>query len=167
MMTIAQVKTATLDQLTDELAAAGWDSTQQTLDEAREAVTRLLTQVTKVTDEQMTACLNRVLPVVADSWAQLRKSDVFRLLDQVIAYTSPAELEQACNIIYSKRPDLRDEIVAAAVESIGINKQVEPIKLIRHVLGAEVYQDAQGTEWYCRPNGELVFNIALRPLVSR
>jgi hypothetical protein len=44
MMTIAQAKTATLDQLTEELAAAGWDSTQTTVEEAREAVMNLLAE---------------------------------------------------------------------------------------------------------------------------
>ena len=106
-------------------------------------------------------CLNRVLPVVADSWKQLRKSDVYRLLNS-IAYDSPAGLQQACNIVFAQRPDLRDQIAEAAVEIVGTNAQVEPIKLVRHVLGAEVYRDAQGTEWYCRPNGELVFNVALQ-----
>jgi inactivated superfamily I helicase len=48
MMTIEQVQTATLDQLTDELAAAGWDSTQQTLGEAREAVLALLAEVSRL-----------------------------------------------------------------------------------------------------------------------
>ena len=42
MMTLAQVSTATLDQLTDELAAAGWDSTQTDVHDAREAVVRLM-----------------------------------------------------------------------------------------------------------------------------
>jgi hypothetical protein len=42
MMHIDQIATATLEQLTDELAAAGWDSTQADIREAREAVARLL-----------------------------------------------------------------------------------------------------------------------------
>ena len=45
MMTFAQLNDATLDQLTDELAAAGWDSTQTDIAAAREAVARLLCEV--------------------------------------------------------------------------------------------------------------------------
>ena len=41
-MTYAQIATATLDQLTDELAAAGWDSTQDDVYSARDAAARLL-----------------------------------------------------------------------------------------------------------------------------
>lgn len=48
MMTFAQIKTATLDQLTDELVAAGWDSTQTDVTEAREAVTNLLLEVHRI-----------------------------------------------------------------------------------------------------------------------
>jgi len=42
MMTFTQIATATLDQLTNELAAAGWDSTQKESYVARDAVARLL-----------------------------------------------------------------------------------------------------------------------------
>lgn len=42
MMNFSQIATATLAQLTDELAAAGWDSTQTGTYEAREAVARLM-----------------------------------------------------------------------------------------------------------------------------
>jgi hypothetical protein len=42
MMTLTKVSVADLDQLTDELAAAGWDSTQTEVRDAREAVVRLL-----------------------------------------------------------------------------------------------------------------------------
>jgi hypothetical protein len=45
MMTLDQISTATIDQLTDELAAAGWDATQTELHSAREAVARLLCEV--------------------------------------------------------------------------------------------------------------------------
>ena len=41
-MKFNEIATATLDQLTDELAAAGWDSTQTEIGEAREAVANLL-----------------------------------------------------------------------------------------------------------------------------
>jgi hypothetical protein len=44
MMTFAQISSATLDQLTDELAAAGWDSTQTDICDARDAVARLLNE---------------------------------------------------------------------------------------------------------------------------
>jgi len=109
--------------------------------------------------------MNKLLPIVADSWKQLRKSDVYRLLNS-IGSDLPASIEQAANVIHSQRPDLRDEIAECAVDIVGINAQVEPITLIRHVLGAEVYRDADGTEWYCRPNGDLVFNVAIRPVKS-
>ena len=42
MMTYDKIATATFDDLTSELAAAGWDSTQQTIEEARYAVYRLI-----------------------------------------------------------------------------------------------------------------------------
>jgi hypothetical protein len=45
MMTFSQVATATLDELTDELAAACWDSTQTSVLDAREAVARLLNEM--------------------------------------------------------------------------------------------------------------------------
>lgn len=45
MMTRNEAMTATLEQLTDELAAAGWDSTQQTAEEARDAVLRLIDEI--------------------------------------------------------------------------------------------------------------------------
>ena len=32
------------------------------------------------------------------------------------------------------------------------------LKLIRHVLGAEIYQDAAGAEWLALPSGELIPN---------
>jgi len=45
MLTLTQVSVADLDTLTDELAAAGWDSTQTEVRGAREAVVRLLCEV--------------------------------------------------------------------------------------------------------------------------
>jgi|2_EtaG_2_1085320.scaffolds.fasta_scaffold00153_32 hypothetical protein len=42
MMKFTEIRTATLDELTDELAAACWDSTQTELTDAREAVARLI-----------------------------------------------------------------------------------------------------------------------------
>lgn len=44
MMTLDQVATATIDKLTDELAAACWDSSFAEIHEAREAAARLLYQ---------------------------------------------------------------------------------------------------------------------------
>jgi hypothetical protein len=44
-MTLTQVSVADLDTLTNELSAAGWDSTQTELRDAREAVVRLLCEV--------------------------------------------------------------------------------------------------------------------------
>jgi len=44
-MTRNEIETASLDQLTDELAAAGWDSTQTELTAAREAVTALFDEL--------------------------------------------------------------------------------------------------------------------------
>jgi hypothetical protein len=48
MMTYDQIATATLEQLTDELASAGWDSTQTSPREAREAVRCLLLELSGV-----------------------------------------------------------------------------------------------------------------------
>jgi hypothetical protein len=41
MLHFNDIATATLEQLTDELAAAGWDSTQTEISDAREAMVRL------------------------------------------------------------------------------------------------------------------------------
>lgn len=108
-------------------------------------------------------CIETVLPVVADSWEKLRGCDVYRLLTST-HYDSAASLEQACQIIYDERPDLRDEIGDSAVEIAGeLYTHKEPIRLIRHILGAEVWQDQDGVEWYRKPDGELVFNVRLYP----
>jgi pheromone shutdown protein TraB len=45
MMKYNEIATATLDQLTDELAAAGWESTHTEIIAAREAVVNLLIEV--------------------------------------------------------------------------------------------------------------------------
>jgi hypothetical protein len=42
MMSLLEVAVANLETLTNELAAAGWDSTQTEVRDAREAVARLL-----------------------------------------------------------------------------------------------------------------------------
>ena len=44
MIHYTEIRNASIDQLTDELAAAGWDSTQTTIYEARDAVARLVNQ---------------------------------------------------------------------------------------------------------------------------
>ncbi|MCA9181948.1 MAG: hypothetical protein KDA51_10865 [Planctomycetales bacterium] len=44
MMSLSQVSTASLEALTSELAAAGWDSTQTDTYAARDAVARLLVE---------------------------------------------------------------------------------------------------------------------------
>lgn len=49
MMTFNELQTASLDQLTDELAAAGWDSTQADVYEARDAVARLICEMRGLT----------------------------------------------------------------------------------------------------------------------
>jgi len=49
MMTFDQIATATLEQLTDELAAAGWDSCETSIDAARESVARLLNSAVGLT----------------------------------------------------------------------------------------------------------------------
>ncbi len=54
-------------------------------------------------------CLNRVLPVVADSWKQLRRSDVDRLLNQIF-YDDKSSLMVAAGIVAAKRPDLQKQI---------------------------------------------------------
>lgn len=45
MMTYNEARNATLDQLTDELAAAGWDSTQTERSEAFAAVVALIAEL--------------------------------------------------------------------------------------------------------------------------
>jgi len=73
-------------------------------------------------------CLNRVLPVVADSWAQLRRSDVDRLLNQ-IHYDNKVSLLVAAGIVATKRPDLQkqiDQSVEWITEERGWNEVVEP-----------------------------------------
>ena len=49
MITFDQIADATLDQLTDELAAAGWDSCETSIDAARESVARLLNSAVGLT----------------------------------------------------------------------------------------------------------------------
>lgn len=61
MMHYTEIRNATLDQLTDELAAAGWDSTQTDIHDARDAVARLVNETQKlhVYDYQTTDQIRR------------------------------------------------------------------------------------------------------------
>ena len=61
-------------------------------------------------------CLDRMLPVVADSWEQLRGCDVYRLLNSIY-YESLGGLYKAGDVVVAKRPDLA-EAVAEAVRDI-------------------------------------------------
>jgi hypothetical protein len=58
--------------------------------------------------------LSRLLPVVADSWKQLRACDVFRLLDSLRC--SPDERTEAARLIGVYRPDLRNRAFADLAE---------------------------------------------------
>lgn len=58
--------------------------------------------------------LTIALPVVADSWEQLRGCDVERLLDS-ISYDDQDEVADAAEIIKAKRPDLTAEVDEAAL----------------------------------------------------
>jgi hypothetical protein len=49
MMTYGQIATATLDQLTDELASAGWNSCETSIEDARESVARLFNSTVRLT----------------------------------------------------------------------------------------------------------------------
>ena len=54
-------------------------------------------------------CLETVLPIVADSWEQLRSADVYRLIDN-IAYENIESLCEAGKIIIGKCPQLESEV---------------------------------------------------------
>ena len=60
-------------------------------------------------------CIESVLPVVADSWSQLRRCDVYRLMSQ-IHYESYQSLTDAGHIITHKRSDLADEVRGCVAE---------------------------------------------------
>ena len=62
-------------------------------------------------------CMDRVLPVVANSWEQLRRCDVYRLLDQ-IAYDDAKSIADARDFVIAKRPDLKDEANEACCDLI-------------------------------------------------
>lgn len=63
-------------------------------------------------------CVERVLPVVADSWEQLRGCDVYRLLDS-FAYLEEDKthdmpgLRQAAEVIAKRRTDLANHVQEA------------------------------------------------------
>ena len=54
-------------------------------------------------------CINRMLPVVADSWDRLRGCDVDRLLISIY-YETLSGLYNAGKIVKSKRPDLSSQV---------------------------------------------------------
>lgn len=56
MMTYASAQNASLEQLTDELAAAGWDSTQTTRREALAAVIAMLSETGGIRKSQVDLC---------------------------------------------------------------------------------------------------------------
>lgn len=58
--------------------------------------------------------LTRNLPMVADSWAQLRRCDVERLLDS-IGYDDQDQVADAADLIKAKRPDLAAQADEAAL----------------------------------------------------
>jgi hypothetical protein len=68
--------------------------------------------------------MDRVLPVVADSWEQLRRCDVYRLLDQ-IAYDDAKSIADARDFVIAKRPDLKsqaNEVCADLIEECGFDQ---------------------------------------------
>lgn len=62
------------------------------------------------------AFMDRALPVVADSWPQLRRLDVERLLNHV-RHDSKESLLTAAGIVAAKRPELQ-KYIDEAVEYI-------------------------------------------------
>jgi hypothetical protein len=62
-------------------------------------------------------CMDRVLPVVADSWERLRRIDVYRLMTQ-FHYETPESVRRAGEIIGENRPDLKAEADAVVGEII-------------------------------------------------
>ena len=67
-------------------------------------------------NKTMTEHVESVLPVVADSWTLLRKSDVYRLLSQFGA----DELDEVAEIVLAMRPDCKKQ-VTEAVDDISNN----------------------------------------------
>ena len=70
MLHFNEISNATLDQLTDELAAAGWDSTQTEIGDAREAVARLLHETVGPFDLQDSATNEVIRTATADEAAE-------------------------------------------------------------------------------------------------
>lgn len=70
MLHFNDIPLATLEQLTDELAAAGWDSTQTEIHDAREAVARLLHETVGPFDLQDSATNDVLRPATADEAAE-------------------------------------------------------------------------------------------------
>jgi hypothetical protein len=61
--------------------------------------------------------MDRMLPVVADSWERLRRIDVYRLMTR-IHYETPESVRRAGEIIGENRPDLKAEADAVVGEII-------------------------------------------------
>lgn len=59
--------------------------------------------------------VNKMLPIVADSWDKLRSCDVYRLISSV-PFGSMDEMGEAVNVILSERPDLAETISDVANE---------------------------------------------------
>ena len=70
MMNLSQVSTASLEALTDELAAAGWDSTQTDEYSARDAVARLLAETVGPFDLRDSETNETVREATADETAE-------------------------------------------------------------------------------------------------
>lgn len=70
MMKLSQVATASLEALTDELAAAGWDSTQTDIYAARDAVARLLHETVGPFDLRDSETNDGIRAATADETAQ-------------------------------------------------------------------------------------------------
>lgn len=66
----------------------------------------------------MTNTIEALLPVVADSWEQLRGCDVFRLLEE-ISNVAGAQLLVAASYVMEQRPDLSREVLDSIDELIG------------------------------------------------
>lgn len=61
------------------------------------------------------SCMETMLPMVADSWAELRGCDVYRLLN-AFSYERRSSLLLAAQHIANKRPDLASQIRDCQVE---------------------------------------------------
>ena len=60
-------------------------------------------------------CMNTMLPIVANSWAELRGCDVYRLLNS-LNYERLNSLLRAAEMIVKQRPDLESQVLDARIE---------------------------------------------------